>query len=138
MIAVQDSDCITAVRSLGCLDSQCSASYNLVQQALWPDTPFVNATAEASEEEPDETDHPGSWASADVSRSTAYLPQNGHMAHTMRVGQVLRPIPAPSSDSLKVNVKALVCLSTDHDPSMCIHLEGLNDYNAQTSSHAAR
>ena len=109
---MQDSACIQAVRSLGHSDGRGPAHFNLVQQALWPET---SATPEASEEAPDVTDHPGSWAPANVSKGPAYLPQNGYMAHTMRVGQVLRPVPVPSTDLLKASLTAQVCRPTSFD-----------------------
>ena len=68
--------------------------YNLVQQTLWPYTPFVNEAAEATEEVPDVNDCPGSWTAR---KGAIGLPQNGYMAHTMRLGQVLRPVPVLSS-----------------------------------------
>ena len=102
LIAVQDPACIQALKSLSKSDRQ--DPYNLVQQALWPQTPFVNAAAGATEEVPDDNDCPGSWTASTASRGPAGLPQNGYMAHTMRLGQVLRPVPVLSAGLFKASV----------------------------------
>ena len=99
MIVLQNASCVLAIRSLSMPDSQGAAHYNLVQDALWPQV-------EATEEEPDAHDLPGSWTAAATYKTSAQLPQNGHMAHTMRIGRVLRPVPVPSAGLMKASTTA--------------------------------
>ena len=110
VIALQDAECIQAVESLSRRGAQGSVQYNLVQEALWPQTPFVNSDAEATEDAPDANDLPGSWTSAAAHRSPMYLPQNGHMAHSMRIGRVLRPVPMSSAGHFKARSFTLLAM----------------------------
>lgn len=110
VIAVHDTAIIQAVKNPSGSANQDSAAYNMVQESLWPQ----NASAECTEEAPDTNDQPGSWSSVSASRGPAGLPHNGYMAHTMQVGQVLRPVPVPSAGLLQVTPQAFY--STIHPP----------------------
>lgn len=103
IIVVTDTACIQGILGLSRSGAKGSSQYNLVQQALWPRTPFMNTTADSTEDAADGNDLPGSWTSANAHRGPLQLPQNGHMAHSMRIGRVLRPVPAPTSRLLKAS-----------------------------------
>ena len=96
-IIIRDVACIKAIRSLHAAGS---SGFNLVQQSLWPQTPFVHTSAEATEDVPDSADEPGAWSS-NSSQASSHLQPAGSMAYAMRVGRILRPVPAPAAKDMQ-------------------------------------
>ena len=96
-IIIRDAACIQVIYSLHAAGS---AGFNLVQQSLWPQTPFVYTSAEATEDVPDCADEPGAWSS-NSSQASPHLQPAGSMAYPMRVGRILRPVPAPAANNMQ-------------------------------------
>ncbi|KAL0047438.1 hypothetical protein WJX82_003437 [Trebouxia sp. C0006] len=92
-IIIKDVACIQAIRRL---HTAGSSGFNLVQRSLWPQTPFAHTSAEATEDVPDSADEPGAWSSNSM-HASSHLQPAGSMAYSMRVGRILRPVPAAAA-----------------------------------------
>lgn len=71
--------------------------FNLVQEAQWEQTLFNQADQVCHV--PDIADGPGSWSSHGF-QADRQLHPDGNMAYPMRVGRILRPVPASKSSPL--------------------------------------
>ncbi len=89
-----------AFQAIHSLHAAGSSDFNLVQQSLWPQTPFVHASAEVTEDVPDLADEPGAWSS-NSSQASSRLQPTGSMAYSMRVGRILRPVSAPAANDMR-------------------------------------
>jgi hypothetical protein len=96
-VIIRDAACIKAIHSLHAAGS---SGFNLVQQSLWPQTPFVHTSAEATQDVSDFADEPGAWSSDHVQASSRLQP-NGSMAYSMRIGRILRSVPAPAANAMR-------------------------------------
>ena len=96
-IIIKDAACIQAIRRL---HTAGSSGFNLVQRSLWPQTPFAHTSAEATEDVPDSADEPGAWSSNSM-HASSHLQPAGSMANSMRVGRILRPVPAAAAINMQ-------------------------------------
>lgn len=79
---------------------------NVVQQTLWPAHTSVPSKACFEHLLTDIHDEPGSWGASTPTDAAAGLSR--HVAHTMQVGRILRPVPTSSSlRSQQVNLNKI-------------------------------
>ena len=94
-VQVKDEWCIQAIKSCFAAGND-GQVFNLVQQIGWGHSAFAHP--DPASDGSDVGDCPGSWSSQTVQTSRQLHPE-GNMAYPMRVGRILRPVPAIEASS---------------------------------------
>ena len=98
VITITDPACISEINeAIG--TAVAKPMHNVVQNSQWPDIHPVSSAA-GSGAVTDIDDEPGSWSSVPSGAQPAQT-LHASMAHTMRLGRVLRPVPVPEDLQLK-------------------------------------
>lgn len=119
-IEITDPVCIAEVYSKLTDDGPAKPMHNVVQYAQWPEQPFVSLGSSSAVI--DVTDQPGSWSALPAGAQPA---QSMHpsMAHTMRMGRILRPVYDGQLNKVGMHIQhMLLCLMPKIYAQQPLHL----------------